>query len=157
MCNFLVLKHCILISVSLIVYFNEFQNVSDLKICFEQQMQNSSHRKCQTEMFLHKLKLKNSFLSIHLIQIFSFIRSFGSDELAFLTKKLPKTLDIPPLETGNYKPRLGKKNLQKFTLGKELLNPNLLFLMMKICEVCLCPSVPLDTYEMLAKWHLLGP
>lgn len=49
------------------------------------------------------------------------------------------------------------QNLPKFSLVKELLNPNLFFSKLKICKVCLCPSVTLDTYEMLTKWHLLGP
>lgn len=125
--------------------------------CFEQQMLNSSCRKCQIEMFPHKPKLKNSVLSINLLKITPLVRSFSSYELAFLIQKLLKIFDSPPLEVGDYKSRLGRKNLQKFTLGKELLNPNLFLLMLKICKVCLCPSVPSDTYEMLTKWHLLGP
>ena len=120
-------------------------------------MHNSSCRKCQIEMFPHKPNFKNCFLSVNLLKITPLSRSIGSDKLAFLTQKLLKILDSPPLEVGDYESRLGMKNLQKFTLGKELLNPNLFFLMLKICEVCLCPSVPLDTYEMLTKWHLLGP
>jgi len=59
--NFLILKHSIFISITFILHFNEFQNISDFKIFFEQQMQNSSHRKCQTETFSHKPKLKKWF------------------------------------------------------------------------------------------------
>lgn len=60
-----------------------------------------------------------------------------------------KILDSPALEVGGYKPGLEMKNLQKFTLETELLNPYLFLLRLKICEVCLCPSVPLDTRDAL--------
>lgn len=141
---------------TLLLYFNDFQNISYFKICFEQQMQNNSCRKCQAEMFLHKPKLQNSFLTINLLKITPLIRSFPSDELAFLTQNL-KIPDSPALEVGGYKSGLERKNLLKFTLEIKLLNPYLFLLMLKICEVCLCPSVPLDTCEMLSEWHLLGP
>lgn len=107
-------------------------------------------------MFLHKPKLQNSFLTINLLKITPLIRSLPSDELGFLTQNL-KILDSPPLEAGGYKSGLERKSLQKSTLETELLNPYLFLLMLKVFGVCLCPSVPLDTHEMLSEWHLLGP
>lgn len=43
--------------------------------------------------FPHKPMLKNSVQSINLLKITPLIRSFSSDELAFLTQKLLKILD----------------------------------------------------------------
>lgn len=141
---------------TLLFYFNDFQNVSYFKIWFEPQMQNNSCRKCQAEMFLHKPKLQNIFLTINLLKITPLIRSLPSAEQAFLTQNV-KILDSPALEVGGYKSGRERKNPQKFTLETELLNPYLFPLMLKICEVCLCPSVPLDTCEMLSECRLPGP
>lgn len=127
------------------------------KFVFEQQVQNSSCRKRPVKIFPHNPRLKNSFPSRNLLIIAPPKLQFRQSDIFDTKKNISKFLSALIWNLGIINQDWEGENLQKLTLVKELLNPRLFSLMLKVREVCLYPSLPLDTYEMLKKWHLRGP